>query len=841
MLFISSIYLNKFKRFKVSNIKEFKLNIANKIQCIIGTNGSGKSSLLEQLKLTVPVKSDFNKKGEKKLSLTYNEDNYELYSEFKSLGKAHSFKKNGKELNIGGGANIQQELIESYLDISPILLKILSCDLDICEMIPSKRKQILLSLNPVNIDIFTEYHKGIRKELNKVNNNISMLFSRKEKLKEQLIKKNELSELNKLKKSLEQEKINTTQWIIKIQTMLENKIEKESNIQFDKEKIDNLIRSFTRLNKRYSNIDNKINLVKIKLAQMNESLNNESINIDKLISRIEEYKTHLKHMTQTEKMELIDTNLKNTLLELKKLENINNNTGLHIDILKTLYENKDNILQQLIDWINDFREYKHSNILSISKLNAFKLKSEKIKNTIRLLSLDINSLNIKKNKMKEKSKSYTNLNVPEDCKKDICSLYIEYLSGREKFDDEYEHIIKKYKSIKKKMIKLEKVQIRYNREINNQDILHNKLSKLKSIFNTCPHLERLIKEKINIKKLLISEPLLLIKELRYIFSIIEKIIRKEKFLHIKDSLINELNSLKSSTKISSDFVKIRLKQDEDEYKKKYDLIQKLNIDKSKLEKKLIFYLEYKKILDNLNKEKDILNDILTTVEYRKKKEFLNLFLNDITTYFNQISDKLSTIKNTIKNQEFIIERLKNEVIIPLRNLTKDRYNLSLLEKGLREISLEYTKEFLDKLIKISNFFLSKIAAYPMTLNELSSNQIDFLFPITINDVDISDISKISSGQKDMIKISFNLALLIILNKLMYPLFIDEIDKALDETHKSRLLELFKYLISENIISQIFLVNHYIIFQEGFNGDVIVLNRDNIAIPEKYNENLTIKK
>ena len=216
-------------------------------------------------------------------------------------------------------------------------------------------------------------------------------------------------------------------------------------------------------------------------------------------------------------------------------------------------------------------------------------------------------------------------------------------------------------------------------------------------------------------------------------------------------------------------------------------------------------------------------------------------MSDVLSYSNKLDIKLKSLLETIKNQEFIDERLKKEIIEPIKTLSKDKGIFDILEKALRMISLEYTKDFLNKFIEISNFVLSKILTYPMILDTIKTNDINFTFPITINDIKIPDINQISSGQKDMVKLSFNIALIIILDKIMYPLFLDEIDKTLDEVHKSRLIETLNFLLDDRIISQLILINHHVILQEGFNGDVLVLDEENVTTPEKYNENVSIKK
>lgn len=840
MLSISSLLLTNFKRFKVSNIKEFDLDIKNKIQCIIGTNGSGKSSVLNQLKPNTPIKSDFDKKGIRTLELDYDTDKYILTSDFSHSNKAHSFIKNNEELNIGGGANIQQELIESYLKISPIIVKILSCDIDICNMTPSKRKQLLLSLNPIDISLFVEYHQKIKKELNKIKNNLSMLYTRKNKLKEQKISYNELSELNNQRQRYQTEKSQCTNLIIKIQTILENIPKPGTNENIEIKDVYDLIRSYVKLNQNYSNIDSLINNLNIKLAQINESIDHENINIDKLITEIEEYQNHLKHTTQIEKIEIIDSTLIKTISDLAELKGIKNNTNLDIFILAKLYNIKEEIIQKIIDWINIFREYEYKDILSKEKINSLRTKINQREAVVSSLSNEISILDIETTKLSERISQVNIVNIPKDCKKQVCSLYQQYDSELNSTNKSYQLKTNERHTKSNELAKLRESLDKLNAKLDNQEKLQLLLVKLNDILNDFPYLKQLLKP-IDLKNILSNEPFLLIKEIKEIFINIENLIKKESLEQNKDDLIKELNVLKSSTKISSDFIRKKLEKDTIEYNQKFKLITELTRNRSELESRLNKYLKFLEISEKIHNTKTTLSSLIQDIEYDKSKEFYQIFLDEVITYANQIDTKLQSINHIIKSQEFIIERLKKEILAPIKTLSKSKVGLLLLETALKEISLEYIKDFLDKIIELSNFFLSRILTYSVVMKPIKQDEIDFIFPIVINDVHISDINNISSGQKDMVKLSFNLALLILLNKTMHPLFIDEIDKTLDEVHKLKLINLFTYLLDENIISQLFLINHHVILQEGFNGDVIVLDKDNITIPEKYNENLKIKK
>ena len=74
---------------------------------------------------------------------------------------------------------------------------------------------------------------------------------------------------------------------------------------------------------------------------------------------------------------------------------------------------------------------------------------------------------------------------------------------------------------------------------------------------------------------------------------------------------------------------------------------------------------------------------------------------------------------------------------------------------------------------------------------------------------------------------------------MFPLYFDESDANFDDEHRARMLSFIKSLIETDQCSQVFMVNHYAIFDSLTNVDIIVLSTDNIVVPDEYNQNVKI--
>ena len=69
---ITSLKLSGYRRFSLNNLTNFEITPTSNIQIVLGTNGSGKSSLLEALSPYPQAKSDFLKGGHKILEIEHN-------------------------------------------------------------------------------------------------------------------------------------------------------------------------------------------------------------------------------------------------------------------------------------------------------------------------------------------------------------------------------------------------------------------------------------------------------------------------------------------------------------------------------------------------------------------------------------------------------------------------------------------------------------------------------------------------------------------------------------------------------------------------------------------------
>lgn len=162
---INKLTLVGYKRLMLNNIKEFVLDPTSPYQLILGTNGSGKSSILYELSPLPAFSGDYIKGGYKAIELERGGDQYELLSSFKS-GNKHSFIKNGEELNPGGTGQVQKELVRREFGLTTDIWSIIIGETKFTDMAPMKRREIITEMSDSDLSYAISIYNDFKKRHN---------------------------------------------------------------------------------------------------------------------------------------------------------------------------------------------------------------------------------------------------------------------------------------------------------------------------------------------------------------------------------------------------------------------------------------------------------------------------------------------------------------------------------------------------------------------------------------------------------------------------------------------------------------------------------------------------
>lgn len=183
-MFISEMVLHRCNRFYLKGIETLRITPSLKTQIVLGTNGSGKSSLLKVGFSVLPgEKDDFEKGGYKYVKVFNNGRMYELRSEYAGKAMSHSFKvwlneEEFEELNEGHTGAVQRELVREHFGMTNALHEVLTGQLKFTEMTSIQRREWITLLSSADFDYVIKLHGRIKRAVRDTNAVIKHLSGR---------------------------------------------------------------------------------------------------------------------------------------------------------------------------------------------------------------------------------------------------------------------------------------------------------------------------------------------------------------------------------------------------------------------------------------------------------------------------------------------------------------------------------------------------------------------------------------------------------------------------------------------------------------------------------------
>lgn len=164
---IVSLELILSRRLAPSKIKRFKLELKEITQLLLGTNGSGKSSILYELSPLPADKANYYKGGKKIIVLQKGMDSFTLTSDF-TKGNHHSFVMNGEDLNPGQTVTVQKELVKEHFGVTVDIHEMLLGLENFTSMSPVRRREWLTILCTVDYTYALKKYQLIQQRLRDV-------------------------------------------------------------------------------------------------------------------------------------------------------------------------------------------------------------------------------------------------------------------------------------------------------------------------------------------------------------------------------------------------------------------------------------------------------------------------------------------------------------------------------------------------------------------------------------------------------------------------------------------------------------------------------------------------
>lgn len=817
------LVLRGYKRLMTNNINEIIYTPNSVYQILLGTNGSGKSSVLREANPLPPAPSDFVKNGEKISVWEQDGVIFKLTSSFKGGGK-HSFIRQvgdeEEELNPGGTATVQKELIYQIFRFTTDLKELLTGEVLFTQMSTSKRREWLTSL----CDTDFTYAIGLYNKLRSAGRDTQGAYKH--------VGNRLTNEIANLERLGDMSEIEQTADLIReeLDILLPHRKAERPNMNW----ID------SELNREMENAEN---LSKWILEAV-RALPNHNFSS---VTEIEDTLNSLRNNIESKKSLLV--HYSEDCHELEELELTLRKTGTDgIESLKARYTEVTAKIAALRSIPSVFTEQSEARLL-------YTVSEEAIPLTVNLFNEipDNSDRRFSRTVITEKRELQSTLKTELDKahnRRNGAEFKIETVRKQEKtncpqcdyswvpgFSPDVLTKLHSRVAVEDKLIEEKTAELKVvEAYLRDAEEYSGFLSQFKGLLSNYPRLKGLW-------DYLIENEALYNNPKSWIPKLYEWVSSVERWIEIQ-SLTTELDdlqhALEASSKIEgSKHVTERLgrlkKLVEDttaeiEYLKGQDrevsaLLNSVNLINerySKLSSTIARLLEMREAY--LNGVRDILVKDLTTVHQNRLAEIQR-----------QLTER-DTLKEIIKDLNSQHEELKRDQEV-YKLLVE---TLSPTEGLIAEQLTGFIRTFTEHL----NSIIDRIWTYDLKVLPcgLDSGELDYRFPLFVktNDNNTPDIGKASTGQMEIVDFAFKLIVMSYLKLVDYPLYLDELGASFDDQHRINTMNFIKELMETGQFSQVFLISHYASSHGTFTqAETLVMDPANIVVPDKYNTHVVL--
>lgn len=823
---INWIELSDYRRMSLSNIKYFKITPTERIQLVLGTNGSGKSSLMGELSPLPAVPSNYGKQGSKTISITHMGHEYTLASHFHPSQK-HSFVKNGEELNPGGTVTVQKDLVKSEFGYRQDIHDLMVGTEKFSLMSPSRRRQWFTELCETNYD----YAIGVYNRIAERSRDTSGALK--------LAKKRLVVETAKIISAEEIENIN--QQIVS----LLREIDLLYNSRTDEG------REVRDIESDQARLQNEIVAAADRIRNLKQSLFKDTVaEPDVLRQRIEDTKHELTRIaaqvdihTKThgelrEKYEvylktgavgLDDLRAKNTE-HLRRQEQLQEAKRFKLDIsepstakraLESVYDTLEHLLNQL-----PANEDKH---FSSAKLQEAKEKDFVIKENIRKAEKLLEQYQHQKLHM-EQMRDGGQTECPK-CKHRWVPGYSEH-----NLNAVVEQITSGSAFLSKNLDEQKALQKVIDENTSYGDLLREYTRCTRSVPMLQP-LWNLLSEQIHISPM-------------YCLKIIDQ-------FKLDLDLDIECAQIEQEIIKTNHLIELAIKTNNEDMGQLGEKLTTLEETLGDLAQKTRQLNEQLYRLQLTLQRVTELNDLGQCIEVYTKQlsqgvtELVKATRNEIINQcLQQLQIELAQKQNAL-NEINVQKGIIADIESSIERLTAEEETLKILVASLSPhdgLIAEGLLGFIRSFVRKMNILIRKIWTYRLEVQDCNvdsdsgNSELDYKFPMLVGDCEfpVPDISKGSAGMREIIDLSFKIIAMQYLDISSYPLFADELGHAMDVEHKAATINLIKYLMEHCAFSQLWMISHdFSQYMALSNTEICVLCESNIVVPKEYNAHVVM--
>ena len=843
---IASLQLNDFLFIKDSGINELSVTFTEPVQIIIGSNGSGKSVTLRQLSPYPTVRSMFGKAGFKSLVLEKNGVYYKLDSEYEKPSSPHAFYEGEDEdnLNVGRTTETQKELIIEHLGITPLIDDLIMNRYVFPKMAVTKRKEFLMGVNPDQIGFVLTLIRQTSSKIKACKNNIARLQQRKILLEQELLDDESLLVIQQEKDSINKDLETFQQYLMDLSVGLKTlNCERSPLTLSDLPNIQKVAKRsrYKLVDLSHVNRDDRLRQLDRErflsaLAVCEQKIEEIDQQILEVSSELVELETQYRELSFEGDLKTIDDTVSRLETEREKLAIVKPLFELSKDELSVKYKE----LETLIAKLQIFTT------LSVKLLSSKKRQRREqalVKFEYRQSSyqMRLNDLQSQYDDLDKRHKLKPSDIPDKPCAKEKCPLYSHFMHQYETSEDKRQSLLKALEKGHCKTHRLNRYVEGALTYFRNSKPYHDQLQWLLQYAQSNPILHHILRQ-MDILSVLSTNPNQIVRKLKDTYDRLDQWL---KFKEIEADL-QTAYALKSRQISSESHDTIKLVSAIENRKQTlYEsrrAIKRLLEQKQSLHKSLEdikTFSETKETMLTIQQNYKTTSSYFADVHERDLLNFLKKRIEDLRTQFLV---RLSDIERTLRAQSSLKERYQEEVLSQLNIIDKELADLQQIEAALIVIPKENMIGFINTVFDQANRLIDSIWTVPLKLELLKpDDSLNYEFMVLGDNNTLREISDCSDGQTEILSLTINLALRIVLGHLNFPLCLDEPSRTLDNTHRQNLSFLLRRLLDEGVISQLFIVSHHAVMHDAFKStETLVIRQDNIMLPEVFNEHCTIQ-
>lgn len=828
-MFIELYESKGYKRFMLASAPLFRMEMSDVVQIILGTNGSGKTSLVRDMSVLPGIKDHYVKGGYKKVIVTHLGDRYRLESHFDGSQEHYFIKNECEDLNPGRTLTVQRELVKKVFGVTQDLHDLLVGDEVFTAMSPARRREWLTRL----CDTDYNYSIGVfKKVMEKHRDTVGAIKTMKGRLATETSKRLSDETIADIRRRL----VELTQESQKLYALknLDSRDTREITPIINEQValVKQLDARFRKLRSEFSKD------MFLHPDELQDDLNDCIAEIKSNEARYQMHST--RYMSIADELTKVKSASGYSIPELvKDIDGLRNKKAklLEEGCRYVKYSDPVQAYRALEEhygtFLSIFSDLESDPEKEINRDNYEKIQ-ELVDNTARSISQTTAAIE----KLHHKREHYETLKATGSLTCPSCSF-----SWIRDYDpDAHSRVLSEIEKLqsgldqaKQFLTQKQETLARWGAYVRKLDPYNQLARHNHALRELCEYLAEkdMVKSNPRAVVMFIEGERIALKSMQEIPDIDKAITDK----------LNALQLAQNTKNFSEDGLKKSLEHEENMINICINERSALTLRKESIERYIgqmnMFYDIEKRLLSAADKLEQLLMEHFDATR--------NTLIDELLVETHSSIAQLRNHLNEIESREAVLNELTTQIAL----LEKQEAAYKEVAKALSPVDgliAEGMLGFIRHYVDAMNALIERVWSYPLRVKDCSleedTAELNYKFPMEVgHNVDpVPDVSKGSSGMKDIVNMAFKVVAMHKAGLSGYPLVLDEFGRAFDEEHREAAMRAIKHIIDSLGFSQIFMISHYESCWGAFdNAQICVLDKRNITLPAglKYNGHVQI--